>query len=71
MSRVGELIKSLFIVIRGKLDTNKDGEIQVTEVLEAVPVGLIAPFDKGVVSANIPLLIQIIKNIQGTAKPKV
>ena len=70
MSRVGKLIDSLKDIIRGKLDTDKDGKIEVTEVLEAVPVGLIAPFDKGVVSANIPLLIQIIKNIQGTAKPK-
>jgi hypothetical protein len=67
-SRLGKLLQVVFMLVRSKIDSNGDGNVDAVEVLEAIPVKYLAPFDNGVVSRSLPALIVIIKDIQASVK---
>ena len=73
-SRVGGLIALLVQGIRGKLDKNGDGEIDVAEILHAIPTDLLFKFGGGTIAKILPSLISIVQVLQkelGAKKPKV
>jgi hypothetical protein len=73
-SRVGGLIALLVQGIRGKLDKNGDGEVDVAEVLQAIPADLLFKFGGGTITQILPALITIVQVLQkalGAKKPTV
>jgi hypothetical protein len=73
-SRVGGLIALIVQGIRGKLDKNGDGEVDVAEVLHAIPTDLLFKFGGETIAQILPALITIVQVLQkelGAKEPKV
>lgn len=73
-SRAGVVIALLVKEIRTRLDKNGDGEVDVAEILHAIPTDLLFKFGGGTIAKILPSLISIVQVLQkelGAKKPKV
>ena len=73
-SRAGIVIALLVKEIRTRLDKDGDGEVDVAEILHAVPTDLLFKFGGDTIAQILPALITIVQVLQkelGAKKPTV
>ena len=68
LSRVGKLLSSIVRIVRGKIDSDSNGEVSVEEVQNAIPKDVASLFKPETLLKNIPLIIEVVIELQKDLK---
>ena len=68
LSRVGKLLGSIIRIVRGKIDSDGNGEVSVEEVKAAIPNDVSKLFKAETLLKNIPLIIEVVVELQKDLK---
>ena len=68
LSRVGKLLSSIVRIVRGKIDSDSNGEVSVEEVQNAIPKDVASLLKPETLLKNIPLIIEVVIELQKDLK---